>query len=1020
VKATTQKTRAGLMAAASLMAMLPAAALAQTAAPSADPAAAAAPAADPNGGEQEVVVTGIRAAQQRAVNIKRNAASVVDAISAEDIGKLPDVTISDSLQRIPGVQIRRDAGEGSTINIRGLPQVTTLMNGEEFLGANSITNVQPNFNDIPSQLFSGADVIKSSTANLLDAGITGTVNLRTRRPFDLKSGVTVAATAEGDYGDRTKKYDPNFNGLVSWHNDTFGALISAAYSDVRLANLHNGIQEGYGATLHNEGTADATSNGGFSPAIRPHGKAVPGGIDVNGDGDANDAFIVPQGFTAWNKINERKRLGINGSFQWKINDALTLTTDGFFTRQTEYDRTAGLQMQDVNWQAAEFVPGQSRDTGAVVNGYHVNTTQVYDYDLGNFDSYAQLDHYKSQSQNYNAELKWDNGGRFKATLRGIYGKAYQDYDQSYTQFSLSNGVQWQPGGIGHYPASLGGNRVFNANGYTVDTIAGANSLPVVVNYTGSQPTFTLPSQLTSELGNIDDYALKTISSEGNYRRKGDLKLVRADGSYEFNDALTLEFGGRYSDRSVSNYAFDRAAPLYGSNGATNGTGCLVKWKAFDVPVSDSTCSAGDAAGFYTAGLTRKASDASFNGQVKQFNLPGQGIPALYVLDPKAMDNVLAFQNSFYPGNVEVENPGSSYAVGLKQISGYVQMDMKGELFGIPVNANAGVKVIDTKLDITQYVTGSPQPYGLANLPNGTVETKRSFTDILPSFNAAFDLTHNLKLRLAFSRTMTLLNLDQWGGGLTPNYAIDTSNPGSPVFRVTGGSSSGNPNLDPWRATNFDGSLEWYFGRASLVSIGAFYINVDSFIQSGSIVRTDLPDNDGVVRNRTVSISTPVQGAGGILKGLEAEAKLSFKDFAFVPDFLGGFGVDLNATLSPSHTSQHDLAGRVIPFQDNSKYQTNAALFYEAHGLSARVAWNYRSKRAAQSDFGGITGLELYQAPTNYVDANVSYDVTPYLTVYVQGSNLTGEYEKYYLTWKDEKAYNNLYERRYAAGVRVKF
>src|SRR3954465_6077693 len=77
----------------------------------------------------EVVVTGIRAAQQRAVSIKRNAASVVDAISAEDIGKLPDVTIADSLQRIPGVQILRSAGEGSTINIRGLPQVTTLLNG---------------------------------------------------------------------------------------------------------------------------------------------------------------------------------------------------------------------------------------------------------------------------------------------------------------------------------------------------------------------------------------------------------------------------------------------------------------------------------------------------------------------------------------------------------------------------------------------------------------------------------------------------------------------------------------------------------------------------------------------------------------------------------------------------------------------------------------------------------------------------------------------------------------------------
>jgi outer membrane receptor protein involved in Fe transport len=98
----------------------------------------------------EIIVTGIRASVERAISIKRNAPNVVDAISAQDIGKLPDATISDSLQRIPGVQIRRDAGEGSTVNVRGLPQVVTLMNGESFLGAGSITSVQPSFTDIPA------------------------------------------------------------------------------------------------------------------------------------------------------------------------------------------------------------------------------------------------------------------------------------------------------------------------------------------------------------------------------------------------------------------------------------------------------------------------------------------------------------------------------------------------------------------------------------------------------------------------------------------------------------------------------------------------------------------------------------------------------------------------------------------------------------------------------------------------------------------------------------------------------
>ncbi|TPG43665.1 TonB-dependent receptor [Sphingomonas koreensis] len=1033
--------RSALLTAVSVSSMIGSAAIAQDAAsvaPAADATAQTAPPADDT--TQDIVVTGIRGSQLQSVNLKRNAASVTDSISAEDIGKLPDVTISDSLQRIPGVQIKRDAGEGSSINIRGLPEVVTLLNGESYLGANSITTVQPNFNDIPSQLFAGADVVKSSTADLLDAGITGTVNLRTRRPFDLKHGLTLSAAAEGQYGDKTKKYDPNINGLISWHNDRIGFLVSAAYTDNHLSNSENGMLRNYGATLHNEQfateanpTGDVTATGGFSPATRPHGTVMSDGIDVNGDGDTNDAFIVPQGFDAFNTVTQRQRLGINGSFQAKLGDSLEFTADGFYTHQTQYNRTAGFQQQDINWQAAEFVPGQSTDTGVTVpitvnnitHDYNLNTTQIYNYDLGDFSSYAQNDHYVSQSQNYNAELKWDNGGPFSATVRGIYGKATQNYDQSYAQFSPSNGLQWSPGGIGHYPD---GDIPFNTDGYTVDTLAGANALHSVVDFTGSQPSFALPDKLVSELGNMNDYALKTLSSEGNYRRKATLKVLRADAAYEANDSVKLEFGARYSDRSADNFAFDRAAPLYQGSAQGSGVvdgGCLVKWKGFDVPINDSTCYAGTGTigtpGFqgYTAGRTRKADDPAFDGIIKQFNVPANGVPPLYVLNPGAMDNAQKFQDGFYPGNVEVMNPGSSFNVGVKQISGYAQLDVKGEVFGIPVSGNAGLKIINTKLDILQYITGNPRPYGLAGLVAGLDETKREFTDYLPSFNLAFDVAHNLKLRLAMTRTMTLLNLDQWGGGLTPNYAIDTS--GSvPVFRVTGGSAAGNPDLDPWRATNLDASLEYYIGRASLISVGGFYIDVNSFIQAGSVLRSDLPDNDGVVRNRTVSISVPIQGDGGTLKGVEAQWQQSFGDLGFMPTFLQDFGVDANITYSPSDSGQTDLAGDTIPFQDNSVLQTNLVGYYQGHGLQARVAWNYRSKRAVSQDFGGITGLELYQSPTSYIDASVSYDVNDHLTVYAQGSNLTGEYEKYYLTFPDEHAYNSIFERRYTAGVRVKF
>ncbi len=1003
------------------------------ASPSAQASDAAVPVPADNAAD-EIVVTGIRASQERAISIKRNAPSVVDAISAEDIGKLPDVTIADSLQRIPGVQIRREAGEGAAINIRGLPQVTTLLNGEAYLGANSISSIQPNFNDIPSQLFAGADVIKSTTADLLNAGITGTVNLRTRRPFDLKHGLTVAATAQGDYGDKTKHKDPNLNGLVGYHSDRFGALLSAAYSDVRLANLHNGIQEGYGAGVHDESAADATSGTGFSPNNRPRGTRLIGangaitGVDVNGDGDAKDVFLTPQTFTSWDKETERKRLGINGSVQAEFSDALEFTADGFFTKQTQYDRTAGIQSNQLNWQAGEYIPTASRDTGVTIprsgGAYNLNTVQVYQYDLPNFDSYSESIRTKSQSQNYNAQLKWDNGGKFTATIRGIYGKAHQNQNQSYTQFNLSNGFQWQPNGVGHYPAALGGDRAFNPNGYLVNSLAGLNSLQETIDFSHNQPIFTLPQQLTAELGDINNYALKTISSENNFRKKGTLKLVRADGEYKLSDNFNVEFGARYSDRHVTDDEFERAAPLYAGQGASNPNGCLVKWKAFDVNLGDAVCTAGDTTLVngvstfrpYTAGLTRKATDQSFGGKVKKYHLPGSGLPDVYVLDPHAQDDAVAFQNSFYPGNVETQLPGRSYGVGVKQTSGYVQANFNGDI-GLPISGNFGVRVIQTKLNIQQNLTGSPRPYGVAPLDIGDVITKRDFTDVLPAVNVALDVSPKLKLRFAYTKTMTLLDLNQWGGGLDLNYALNTS---SGLFEIQSGNSNGNPKLDPWRADNFDLSAEYYIGKASLISLAFFYIDVQSFIQNGTTTRNDLPDNDGVVRGRTVVVNTPVQGSGGTLKGFELGWKQSFGDLGFLPGFLSDFGIDANFTYSPSKSGDEDLAGRSIPFQDNSKIQTNAALYYQGGGLQARVAWNYRSKRAVQTNYAGLTGLELYQRPTNYIDASVSYDVTPNVTVFAQGSNLTGEYEKYYLTFTDERAYNNIYERRYSAGVRVKF
>ncbi|KQN90335.1 TonB-dependent receptor [Sphingomonas sp. Leaf67] len=1025
-----------LLAAVSAFA-LPSAGWAQTATgntpdASAVPADGAAAPQQVEGPGEEIVVTGIRASQARSVEIKRNAASVVEAISAQDIGKLPDVTISDSLQRIPGVQIRREAGEGGAINIRGLPQVTTLMNGEQFLGANSVTTVQPNFTDIPSQLFSGATVFKSPTASLQQAGLSGTVDLLTRRPMDLKRGLTLSAAAEGQYGDKTEKWSPSANGLVAYHGERFGVLVSAAYSDLTLGNSFRGIQD-YGVALNTEAGNDAVLNrdGSVTPANpgnfavgnngvsrgRPIRNAAGSllGYDVNGDGDVNDAFITPQSHTAWNRITNRERFGANASLQFEINDALKLTADGFYTRQTQYDRTAGFQFQNVDWLSSPFLPTKSRDTGAVVNGYNVNTVQEYSYSLPSFDSYSETFRTKSESQNYNVQLDWQPSEQFKGTVRGIYGKASRKRDQAYTQFSLTNGTQWAYNGVGNYPASVGGDRQFNPTGYQI------YSQTATVDYSSGAPVFGFSPAFLAQASDPSRYGLKTISSEGNQYQNGDLWAVRADGEYTADNGVKLSFGGRYGERSVDQFTFDRVSPFYAGNtdnAANPAGGCLVKWKAFDVNLNDNKCAVRDAQGnAYTAGYTRQANDPVFAGLVKQYALPAGGTPALYALDPHAMDDSEAWQNKFYPGSQNLVNPADSFTVNVRQISGYGQVSGEGELFGMPFRANGGLQVVNTRLNVRQNIVGAPQPYGVSGVDAGDVVTEREFTDFLPAFNVAFDVTDKLRARAAFSKTMTVLDFLQWGGGLNVNYAINTQvNPAR--FEARTADSRGNPNLNPWRATNAEASLEYYTGRSSLLAVGAFYISVDSFITTTTETRSDIPDNDGVIR-RPVITNTLAQGEGGTLKGIEASARQSLADYG-VGGLFGGFGVDANYTLSLGDAGQVDLAGNKMPFQDNSKHQVNAALWFEKYGLQARVAYNFRSKRLASSNYGGIRGLAQYQEPTSYLDASIAYDLTPHFSIYGQASNLTGETERYYLTWQDQVFNENIYERRFIAGVRAKF
>ncbi len=989
-----------------------------------------------------IVVTGMLGSQMRSIDLKRTAPSIQDSISAEDIGKLPDVTISDSLQRITGVQIDRSGGEGSSVNVRGLPQVTTTLNGEVFLSADNIVSMQPNFADIPSQLFAGADVVKSPTGSMLGSGISGTINLRTRRPWDLKPGWTATGAATASHGSEVDKTQPNVNGLIGFNDGgRWGFLLSAAYSDLTHQSSQNAIDQ-YGGLIYGENAASATSYNGFlnafgsAPIPSEIAQLGGGNVDVNGDGKADGAFPGVEDTTVFDRQIERKRLGVNASFQAAFGSGLTLTSDAFFTREDQFDRYNGYQLNSATWLGGTFVPLVTRDTGQVVHGAYNNNegwnqefyvAPVRKKWLGDMETYSQDNVTRSISRNFNVELKYDNGGAFTGDLRFINASAHQLYMSSYVQFTDADGTAWpndpvdaaSPGTY-IYPASLGGNRVFNPNGFAPNTV------PVTIDTRGTHYAITLPSELQSFLSQPNNYVLKTISSEGNHDRRSGMNIVRADGHYNFEDGFRLDFGIRNSIRTASNINFNLVAPVYAGNGASDPNGCLVRWKAADVVLNGGgiagACSAGDAQGFYRAGVLSAQNISQLPGLLKNHfkkysNLAGvQGV-SIYNIDPKVMDNVYDFQEALYPGEQRNVDPGGTWDVKLKETTAYLQGDFDGQLDSVPFSGNVGVRLVRTNLHVTQHAVGAAQPYGLLAADNGSVYTNRSYTDVLPALNVAFDLTPKVKMRFAYSKNMMPLNLDQWGGGLTLNYGIDTSTPGSTIFRVLGGSSTGNPDLKPWRSSNYGMSLEYYVNDSTMLSAALFYIDVASSIANGSIKTCSLPDQDGVVRNRCVVITSPLQAEGHSLHGVELDYKQAFTS---LPGFLSHTGIHANYTYSPSDTGGKDMAGNPIPFQDNSKNQANLVLWYQDNKLEARVAGNYRSKRAVLSNWGGISGMEMYQAPTFYVDASVSYQINKHVQLYLQGSNLTGEHEKYYLVWKDFSAHNTFFERRYMLGVRVNF
>lgn len=997
---------------------------------------------------EEVLVQGVRAAQASAISTKRDAASVVDGISAEDIGRLPDVTISDSLQRIPGVQVTRTAGEGGPVQIRGLGNVGTSLNGEAFLSATTIDQSAADFGDLPSTLFSGADIYKSPLATLNASGISGVVDLKTRRPFDMKDGWSFAATGELDRGSISKENDPTLTALASWTNDRVGFLIAGATTEKNLATDFNGY-------------FDTSENGGIGATNFTH---TWGGTPL---GDPNVFHVVPQGFAAFHKAEERHRDGLNASFQANLGEGFELVVDYFYSDQERWNRRAGVSHNN-RWQTfagyataarlgdQQFTYERPMDNGTpndptddfirVENWRPVTAFTAEPYRLQTF---AQTNFNHERSQNTNIELNYDNGGALTGQVRLTRANAKASMRHGYGEgdlLSIDRGsIVTGPGGL--IPASQcdtsRGDIVVGANGgcFAAYAPGGIESrFRIGYDTAGDHPTFSGFDQvvnggkgertIAAYMADVDSYHVGAFSSENNTDDIGTLDTFSTRWNYEFSDGpfiTSIDFGLRDSRRSVETTQFSYFGKLNG--------GCAAQWKAVDQFAGSATAcdmslpqgelvTGVDQAGnvydneFVNYTLLPPTRIDQYNNVITVSNFGGvKGLPAVQVMDPRDFDNALAFQEKVFGPQTKVINPGQSYTVELEEFSYFLQANLE---YGI-VSGNVGLKVVETDLTIVANEVGAQMPHSGTNVDTGDVVTKRSYTDYLPSINLAADVAEDVKIRFAYGESMMPLNLLQWGGGKSVGRVFEDASAndgtGCNCMRVVNGSLSGNPQLDPIRSSNIDISAEWYLGHASMLSAGLFKIEIDSFIEDGTVM-VDEPDSDGIYRGPW-QFNALVQGTGGEVKGLELAAKIALSDFIDAP-VLSNMGFDVNYTFSESSQERKGFQGQELPFINNSEDTYNIVAWYDNEVVSARIAYNFRSPRLITAGNPATAEQALYQDDYGQLDVNVTYNVNDQWSIYLNGSNVLEEIQQTYLQFKDQKAFQNIYEARWALGARFKF
>ena len=980
----------------------------------------------------EILVTGIRKALQTSQEIKRNADTVVDSITASDIGAFPDKSVAEALQRMSGVTVTRFASSGDTTHfsaepsgvvIRGLPQVRSEFNGRDSFNANSSRGLS--FGDVSPELMAGVDTYKNATADMIEGGIAGTVNLRTHVPFD-STGFVAAFSGEVGYGDLAQETKPSGSFLVSNRWETgigdIGVMANAAYSSV--------VTESQGVQLGRYYRFDNVDQYGGGT------KWIPIGIDIR------------------ENTYTRERRGGSLAGQWKSpEDSLLLTVQynrseyqndwqehalastGFVdtSRSPQDDpKTAALQTAPDGSPTYTFDSRGVFTRGVLADSVNAWAGPVDQVSLAHENGYTTGNPAGGTFPNWFC-YSWSTTDACPST-RGIgLGADTRFSKQENVTEDYSANLRWEVN------ERLGLNFDAQHIKSTVENFDNSTNAKTFANLdldlTGGKPKFNIlePTGFGMSDGGFSnpanyfhewtmEHAEQSEGTENAYRLDADISLDAG-----WLDALRI--GVRRAEReqniNYSRYNWGSVQPLWGvetDDAYFMGQG---RWVDSSTPVNWGSDLVGG--GVFGGGTfihpshsivdDYAANIALFGGHshdwvplAERTNCPvTAGTLYCPVEQQQVTEDIDAAYVMLKFGNddTKIGNVGVKGNIGVRWVKTSVAAS-GGTAFPLWTPPNPPEPPLPGQPVRTDPLSLTPAA-DIAFMNGGTIEQSggADHTNWLPSFNVRFGFTDQQFARVAISRALARPDM-----GLYKNYVgvsrAGTTCGGGVVYEIPGDCNSnpvsytpqynadaGNPALKSTTADQLDLTYEYYFSNTGSFTGALFYKKFNDYIQYGDFEREFT--NNGVTR--PVLIHGPITGDGASLRGFE----LAYQQFFdALPEPWNGLGLQtnytyvdnqgitnssLNSAVGDGTVAQSPLITFTdLPLEGYSKSSYNIVLMFEKTKFSARLAYNWRDEYLiSQSDC--CIKLPIWQDAYGQLDGSVHYKPNTSWDIFLDVQNL---------------------------------